>query len=132
MLASTIQFTNTPRPTEHPRPRQTPATHTSRCANQHPNRPRQQPPPHHPHPPPTRETGKRRPEERGLFPQDPTARRHPHPARARAAHQDHTGRRPPDPGKPGPASTHTKERGVVCGVSTHERSVTTRTVVSRL
>ncbi len=89
MLASTIQFTNTPRPPKHPPPRRHPPPTRADARPALPPPPRQQPPP--PHTPPDPHTGEeeRDTPERGLFPQDPTARRHPHPTHARApVHQD--------------------------------------------
>src|SRR5579884_4243023 len=97
MLASTIQFTNThPRPSHTPPP--TPPTPTPQRGPQgrRPVQTGQKESGNHQrkhHRPPTPTRG-RRP---GLFPQDPTARRHPH-------HPAHT--RPEEPVccPPGPAT----------------------------
>ena len=125
MLASTIQFTNTPRPTGHPRSRQTPATHGPM------RQPAPQPPKTTtptPQPPPT-PTGGGTPEatRAGPVPSGPNSAPTPPP---RTGPRGPSGPHRPAPTRPEKrdrrAHAREKERGVVCDVSTHERSVTTR------
>jgi hypothetical protein len=123
MLASTIQFTNThPRPlptaraaTTTPHPAGETGEERARGRCDKPRRTRE----------PTREntTGPPTPaghKEPGLFPQDPTARRHPHtPAGRPGPPGDHTNRHPNQPRRDQQA--HTREAGKACDVSTHEQ-----------